>query len=75
MCQNKLAIDTGVGSVSLGVLTQDNHFDYKVDVGLGNVTLGQKSFSGITDQTSYNGNQLLIDVDCGMGNVEIKMEG
>ena len=75
LCQNKLAIDTGVGSVSLDVLTQDNHFDYKVDVGLGNVTLGQKSFSGITDQTSYNGNQLLIDVDCGMGNVEIKMEG
>lgn len=74
-CQNQLKVDTGLGSVDLRLLQQDNQYDYKVDVGLGTVQLGQNSFSGIADQTSYQGYSLMIDVDCGMGNVDIKMEG
>lgn len=74
-CQNQLKVDTGLGSVDLNLLQQDHQYDYKVDVGLGTVQLGQKSFSGIADQTSYQGYSLMIDIDCGMGNVDIKMEG
>ncbi|MGN1183300.1 MAG: DUF4097 family beta strand repeat-containing protein [Faecalibacillus sp.] len=73
-CQKQLKVSAGMGAVDLAVVDLTRGYDYKVDVGLGNVIIDQKEFSGITDQKSIGSSSFLIDVDCGMGKVSINRE-
>lgn len=73
-CQEKMKLDAGMGNLTIDVIGCKKDFDYKVDVGLGNVQIGNEKFSGIVDHKSYQQGKALIDIRCGMGNVELRME-
>lgn len=75
-CRREADIDVGMGSSYLSLQGKEIDYDYNVDVGIGNVIIGQQEFSGIADHKSYQGElcKPLIKVSCGMGSVEIKME-
>lgn len=73
--QNNLDIDLGLGNIDIELLGRQDDFNYKVDVGLGSVDIGTHHFSGITDQKMNNVfARKFIDVDCGLGSVNIGME-
>lgn len=67
-------IDLGMGDIDMLLDGHVDDYNYNVDVGMGNVTIGDYQFSGIADQTHYSAGTKTIDVDCGMGNVTIEME-
>lgn len=69
-----LDVDLGMGDIYMMLKGQLDDYNYNVDVGMGNVVIGDYQFSGIADQTHYNSGVKTIDVDCGMGNVTIEME-
>lgn len=71
----KVSIDVGAGSASLHLTGHESDYDASVSVGLGNVRVGDTSFSGIADRNSHdNDGKIKLDVDCGLGNVNIEME-
>lgn len=73
--QNNMDIDLGLGNIDIQLLGRQEDFNYKVNVGLGSVDIGHHHFSGITDQKMNNAfARQLIDVDCGLGSVNIEME-
>lgn len=74
-CEKKTSIQVGAGQVTAILTGIESEYNYKVDVGLGSTTIGDNSFSGITDQKMNHGTtQKLIDVDCGLGSVNVRME-
>ncbi len=72
--QNQLDIDLGVGSVYVLLDGHEDEYSYNVDVGLGDVMIGDRSFSGIVDTHLNKRGHKNIDVDCGLGSVDIEME-
>ena len=74
-CENKTSIQVGAGQVSASLTGYESEYTYKVDVGLGSVSIGDNHFSGITDQKMNHGTtQKLIDVDCALGKVNVRTE-
>ena len=74
-CENKTSIQVGAGQVSASLTGYESEYNYKVDVGLGSVSIGDNHFSGITDQKMNHGTtQKLIDVDCALGKVNVRTE-
>lgn len=66
-------IDCGIGGVSLDISQTKNEFNYKIDVGLGDVKIGKEKYSGIVDNTNIdNDSDKLIDIECGMGDVKLE---
>lgn len=71
----KMAIDLGMGDIYVLIDGYEEAYNYIVDVGLGSVSIGNQQFSGIVDQSNQSDSFLpLIDVDCGLGNIDIEME-
>lgn len=72
----KASIDVGAGSASIHLSGSENDYDTSVSVGLGHVKVGDTSFSGIADRDSHhNDGKTKLDIDCGLGNVNVEMEG
>lgn len=68
-------VDLGLGDVYMLLEGNESEYNYNVNVGLGNVRIGHEEFSGIADRSSYNSRgRKTIDVDCGLGSVDIEME-
>lgn len=71
----ELDIDLGMGDIYVLIDGYEEAYNYSVDVGLGSVRIGNQQFSGIVDQSHQSDIFLpLIDVDCGLGNIDIEME-
>lgn len=68
-------IDLGMGDVYMLLNGYEKEYNYTVDVGMGQVRIGEQKFSGIIDSSSHKKRGYReIDIDCGFGNVEIEME-
>lgn len=73
--QNKMNIDLGVGELYIKLIGKQEEFDYNIDVGMGDVTIGDAHFSKISKQKISDGLvHKKINVDCGVGAVNIEME-
>lgn len=70
-------IKGGIGEVKLS-LTDRNHvdFNYKVTCGIGDVEIGDWSFSGNCESSSFAFDDAdYFEVDCGIGHIEIDVDG
>lgn len=72
---NKINADCGMGNVKMLLNGRESDYNYNIDVGLGNINIGGEKFSGIAKKQSHrNDGMKKLDVDCGLGNVDIEME-
>ena len=63
-------IDCGTGSVGLELSNRYADFNYQVDVGAGEVDLGEQEYSGIGNNVNLNNNaEHTMNIKCGMGEV------
>ncbi|WP_050636119.1 DUF4097 family beta strand repeat-containing protein [Candidatus Stoquefichus sp. SB1] len=73
--QKKVNVDVGAGDVNLNLRGRQADFHKRVSVGLGHVRVGDSSYSGIADRESYDSDgKIELDIDCGLGNVNVEME-
>lgn len=71
----RLDIDLGLGDIYILIDDYEEAYNYSVDVGLGNVSIGHQQFSGIVDRLNQSVfSAPMLDIDCGLGNVDIEME-
>ena len=68
----KLDAEVGMGNITIHLEGQENNFNYDLSCGMGNINLGKKEYSGLSkDTTIDNGAAVDVELECGMGNLEI----
>lgn len=70
-----IEIEGGVGSVQVKAAGKETDYDYDIDCGVGGVTIGNRSYSGLSaGEKIENQGSKEIKIDCGVGNVEVSFE-
>lgn len=65
-------IECGVGSIDLSLTGSQNEFDYELDCGIGQLRVGDESYTGLSNKRSIdNGTGKRMDIDCGIGEVQV----
>lgn len=74
--EGKADIECGVGSIRMNLEGEEEDYGYRVDGGIGEIRIGSRSMGGIGlgDQSAreYADNQM--DIQCGVGEIEILFE-
>lgn len=68
----ELDAKVGMGEINMSIVGDEADFDYDVEVGAGEVSIGSRSYSGVGSggsQENETGRE--IDIECGMGEARI----
>lgn len=73
--EQELNAQVGMGEITLKLTGKEADYDYSVDCGAGEVRIGNWGYEGIAgEEKKDNPGNKEIDVDCGMGSVDIRFE-
>ena len=65
----------GIGSMYLELAGSEEDYDYSLECGMGNISLGDRDFSGLgSGQEISNGSDKKLTLECGMGEIEVDFE-
>lgn len=65
-------IQCGMGTVELITQGNPNDYNYKTQVGMGSVQIGDKTFEGLSNKERFSSTaKNYFDIDCGMGSIII----
>lgn len=69
-----LNLEVGVGKANVQVNGAENDFNYRIECGIGEVVVGNKSYGGLgAEQNIKNQNSsYVIDIECGIGKVDMQ---
>jgi len=72
----KLNVEAGMGQVNIALNGVQEEYNYNVECGIGNVTVGSASYGGLGAEQSikHEGATKEINVECGIGEVKIKFK-
>lgn len=63
--------ECSMGSLDLTLKGVETDYNYELDCGMGNVTIGAKDYSGWADNDINYGSRNTLDITCSMGNVNV----
>ena len=64
-----------MGRIELTAAGKEQDYNYELEVGMGSVTVGAGEFGGMAvEKTIDNSAVKKMDIECGMGSVEIGFE-
>lgn len=66
-----LDADVGAGELVISAPDEKESYDYDIDCGIGQIVIGDETYTGIVDTQKRNGAQKEMDIDCGAGKVVI----
>lgn len=68
----EIAITCGMGSVEMTMSGEKEDYNYELEVGMGTVAIGGSEFGGMAlEKTIQNSASKNMDIECGMGSVEV----
>ncbi|MDR1800389.1 MAG: DUF4097 domain-containing protein [Lachnospiraceae bacterium] len=71
----KTKIDCNLGNVELVLNGKESDYDYSVDCGVGDVSVGDYTYSGLGNAKAVDNNgQYELDINCGAGTVKVEFE-
>lgn len=75
--EKEIDIDCGLGCVSYYASDSEENYNYTLSCGVGEITCGSNHYSGIGSEQKIDHHHAIkdMDIDCGLGNVEIIFEG
>ncbi len=74
--EKEAKIECGVGCVSYTAVGNQEDYDYEVSCGIGSVTVGSNSFSGLGGERKINnGGSKKMEIECGIGMVDVSFDG
>lgn len=72
---DKLSAECGCGNFDATLTGDCDDYNYEIDAGIGNIDIGNKSYTGLGQEHSENnGASKTVSIDCGLGNVDIQFE-
>lgn len=73
--KEKISIDGGVGEVDVTLIGKEGDFNYNLEVGIGEISIGGSTFSSINNKHINNtGANKDAEVECGIGTVKLKFK-
>lgn len=70
-----ITADCGVGELNLTVADDEESFNYIIDCGVGDVKLGDTSYSSLGKKKNIDNNaEKNMNLDCGVGSIKVKYE-
>lgn len=74
--EKKANIECGVGQVNYTAVGYQEDYDYEVSCGIGSVTVGSDSYSGLGGERKVNnGGSKKMEIECGIGMVDVSFDG
>ena len=72
----KMNVEAGIGQVNIALNGVQEEYNYNVECGIGNVTVGSASYGGLGAEQSikHEGATKEINIECGIGEVKIKFD-
>lgn len=71
---DKVKADCGIGKISMKLDGKEEDYDYKVSCGIGAVTINGVTYSSLsTDKKINHHSDREIDLDCGIGEIEVSL--
>lgn len=68
----ELDADCGMGNMNLALSGEETDYNYAIDCGMGDVSVGNTSYGGMVSGKEIDNNASVnCDLDCGMGNISI----
>lgn len=73
---DKIDGECGIGSLYMSVLGQETDYNYKLECGIGDISIDGESYSGFAKEKKINnpGATGEIDLECGIGSIEVEFE-
>lgn len=69
---NELDAECGMGNMDITLASRETDYNYKIDCGMGNVSIGNTSYGGAVSSKEIDNNaEADFDLECGMGNISI----
>lgn len=71
---NQMDIEVGVGQVDIAMFGMESDYNYHIECGVGTIKIGETSYSGLASAHEVYDAEIkkAIDVECGIGEVNIK---
>lgn len=74
--EKEVKIECGVGQVNYTAVGSQEDYDYEVSCGIGSVTVGSDSYSGMGGERKVNNNgSKKMEIECGIGMVDVSFDG
>lgn len=71
----KIQIECGVGSAIYHASGRQEDYNYTLECGIGEVTVGRDSYSGLARKTQIDNNgNVIMEIECGIGEVNVIFE-
>lgn len=72
----KISGECGIGSLSLSIEGKVEDYDYNLECGIGDITIGDDNYSGFAKEKeiTYPGSTGEIDLECGIGEIQLSFE-
>lgn len=67
-------VECGIGSVIINVDGKKENYNYTYSVGIGSVTINEKTYSGVVNGKIDNSAKNNFNINCGIGNTIIKVK-
>ncbi len=68
-----LDADCGMGNMDICLDGKEEDFNYQIDVGMGDISVGNNSYGGMVQSKDIDHDaEADMDLDCGMGSIKIK---
>ena len=70
--ERELDVDCGIGNVDVTLDGVESLYNYELQCGIGEITVGDSSYSGISEEKDMNHHaHREVNIDCGIGEVKI----
>lgn len=70
--RREIQMECGVGKVLYKAAGRQEDYNYELDCGIGDLKVGNDSFSGLNSERKINNNgQIKMKIECGIGTVEV----
>lgn len=67
----EIVLDNGVGELNINLGGQEEDYSYTIACGMGDVEIGGRSYSGLGTTKKVSGGSKTVDIDCGIGEVNV----
>lgn len=73
---SKLEADCGVGTLNIGLTGEESEYCYKIECGIGSVTVGNDTYEGLSETVKVDRPEAKkeLQLECGLGEVTIIFE-
>lgn len=67
--------ECGIGKLTLSLSGKESDYNYNLECGVGTVNIGENEYSGLAAEKSINnGASKSLDLECGMGEIDVEFE-